>query len=62
MSAIDPRTMASDAMRLMALETENAKPKRLYAEAMLDGPEEDGSIRGIDLPKAGRKDLLGRKW
>jgi putative transposase len=37
----------SDARRLKALEAENAKLKRLYAEAMLDN--------------AGLKDLLGQK-
>lgn len=38
----------SDAKRLKALEDENAKLKRLLADAMLD--------------KAALKDLLGRKW
>ena len=38
----------SDAKRLKALEDENAKLKRLYADAMLDN--------------AGLRDLLGRKW
>ena len=38
----------SDAKRLKALEAENAKLKRLYADAMLDN--------------AGLRDLLGRKW
>lgn len=38
----------SDAKRLKALEDENAKLKRLYADAMLDN--------------AALKDLLGRKW
>ncbi len=38
----------SDAKRLKALEDENAKLKRLYANAMLDN--------------AALKDLLGRKW
>jgi putative transposase len=38
----------SDAKRLKALEEENAKLKRLYADAMLDN--------------AGLRDLLGRKW
>lgn len=38
----------SDARRLKALEAENAKLKRLYAEAMLDN--------------AGLKDLLSSKW
>lgn len=38
----------SDARRLKALEAENAKLKRLYAEAMLDN--------------AGLKDLLSQKW
>lgn len=38
----------SDARRLRALEAENAKLKRLYAEAMLDN--------------AGLKDLLSSKW
>ena len=38
----------SDAKRLKALEEENAKLKRLYADAMLDN--------------AAMKDLLGRKW
>ena len=38
----------SDAKRLKALEGENAKLKRLYADAMLDN--------------AALKDLLGRKW
>ena len=37
-----------DARRLKALEAENAKLKRLYAEAMLDN--------------AGLKDLLSSKW
>ena len=41
-------TMASDARRLKALEDENAKPKRLYADAMLDN--------------AGLKALLSEKW
>jgi len=38
----------SDMRRLKALETENAKLKRLRAEAILDN--------------AGLKDLLGQKW
>ena len=38
----------SDAKRLKALEEENAKLKRLYADAMLD--------------TAALKELLGRKW
>lgn len=38
----------SDARRLKALKAENAKPKRLYAEAMLGN--------------AGQKDLLSSKW
>jgi putative transposase len=38
----------SEAMRLRALEDENAKLKRLLADAMLDN--------------AGLKDLLGKKW
>ena len=38
----------SDARRLKALEAENAKLKRLYADAMLDN--------------AGLKDLLAKKW
>ena len=38
----------SDARRLKALEAENAKLKRLYAEAMLDN--------------AGLKDLMSSKW
>ena len=38
----------SDARRLRALEDENAKLKRLLAEAMLDN--------------AGLKDLLSKKW
>jgi len=38
----------SDVRRLKALEAENAKLKRLYAEAMLDN--------------AGLKDLLSSKW
>ena len=38
----------SDAKRLRALEDENARLKRLYADAMLDN--------------AGLKDLLSRKW
>ena len=38
----------SDAKRLRALEVENAKLKRLLAEAMLDN--------------AGLKDLLSKKW
>ncbi len=38
----------SDAKRLKTLEDENAKLKRLLAEAMLDN--------------AGLKDLLSRKW
>jgi putative transposase len=38
----------SDAKRLKALEAENAKLKRLYADAMLDN-----SVL---------KDLLGKKW
>lgn len=38
----------SVAKRLKALEDENAKLKRLYADAMLDN--------------AGLRDLLGRKW
>ena len=36
MSAIGPRTMASDAKRLKALEEENARLKKLLAESMLD--------------------------
>ena len=38
----------SDAQRLKALETENAKLKRLLAESMLDN--------------AASKDVVGRKW
>lgn len=38
----------SDAKRLRALEDENAKLKRLYADAMLDN--------------TALRDLLGRKW
>lgn len=38
----------SDAKRLKALEEENAKLKRLYADAMLDN--------------AGLKELLAKKW
>lgn len=38
----------SEARRLRALEDENAKLKRLYADAMLDN--------------AGLKDLLAKKW
>ena len=38
----------SDAQRLMALEAENAKLKRLLAESMLDN--------------AALKDVVGRKW
>ena len=38
----------SDARRLKALEDENVKLKRLYADAMLDN--------------AGLKDLLSKKW
>ena len=38
----------SEAKRLKALEVENAKLKRLYADAMLDN--------------AGLKDLLAKKW
>lgn len=38
----------SDARLLKVLEAENAKLKRLYAEAMLDN--------------AGLRDLLGQKW
>ena len=38
----------SEARRLKALEGENAKLKRLYADAMLDN--------------AGLKDLLAKKW
>ena len=36
MSAIGPRTMASEAKRLKALEVENAKLKKMLAEQMLD--------------------------
>jgi len=46
LSAIGPRTMASDARRLRALEDENGKLKRLLADAMLDN--------------AGLKDLLAK--
>jgi putative transposase len=38
----------SEARRLKALESENAKLKRLYADAMLDN--------------AGLKELLAKKW
>lgn len=38
----------SEAKRLKALEAENAKLKRLYADAMLDN--------------AGLKELLAKKW
>jgi putative transposase len=48
LSAIGPRTMASDAKRLKAFEEENARLKRLLAESMLD--------------QAALKDLLSRKW
>ena len=43
-----PLVRATMATRLKALEAENAKLKRLYAEAMLDN--------------AGLKDLLSSKW
>jgi putative transposase len=43
-----PLVRETMAMRLKALEDENAKLKRLYADAMLDN--------------AALKDLLGRKW
>ncbi len=52
----------SDAKRLKGLEDENAKLKRLLADAMLDRPEEDRSVQWTDLPRAGLKDLLSRKW
>jgi len=39
---------ASEAKRLKALETENAKPKKLLADTMLDN--------------AALKDLLSKKW
>ena len=48
MSATGPRTMASDARRLRALEDENSKLKKLLAEAMLDN--------------AILKDVASRKW
>ena len=51
MSAIGPRTVASDARRLRALEEEDGKLEKLLAEAMLDSPEEDKSIQWIDLPR-----------
>ena len=42
------RMDVSEAKRLKALEAENAKLKRLYADAMLDN--------------AGLKELLAKKW
>ncbi len=52
----------SEARRLKALEDENAKLKRLYADAMFDRPEEDKSVQWTNLPRAGLKDLLAKKW
>jgi hypothetical protein len=51
----------SDARRLKALEDENAKLKKLLAEAMLDSPEEDKSIQGIDLPRGDPEGCGGKK-
>ena len=48
MCAIGSSTMASDARRLRALEDENAKLKKLLAEAMLDN--------------AILKDVAAKKW
>lgn len=46
LSAIGPRTMASDARRLRALEDENGKLKRLLADAMLDREADRKTVRG----------------
>lgn len=48
----------SDAKRLRALEDENARLKRLYADAMLDKPDGDKSFQWTDLPRAGLKELV----
>jgi putative transposase len=50
----------SDAKRLKALEEENAKLKRLLADAMLDS--EPLSAIGPRAMASALKDLLGRKW
>ena len=62
MSANGPRTMASKARRPKALEDENAKLRKLLAEAMLDSPEENKSIQWIDLPRGDPEGCRGKKW
>ena len=60
LSAIGPRTMASDAKRLEAVEEENAKLKRLLADAMLDS--EPSCAIGSSTMASALKDLLAREW
>jgi putative transposase len=50
----------SEAKRLKALEEENAKLKRLYADAMLDS--EPLSAIGPRTMASGLKELLAKKW
>lgn len=52
----------SEAKRLKALEDENAKLKKLLAESMLDGDENQKSIRWIDFPRNALRELLSKKW
>ena len=56
-----PRTMASDARRLKALEDENSKLEKLLFLAMRDSPEEDKSIQWIDLPRGDPEGCRGKK-
>ena len=53
MFAIGPRTMASDARRLKALEDENSTLKKLLAEAML----KDVAAKKWERPVSG-----GKRW
>jgi putative transposase len=51
----------SDAKRLKALEEENAKLKRLYADAMLDSPEDQKTVRWTVFPRDGAEGSAGKK-
>jgi putative transposase len=50
----------SDAKRLKAVEEENARLKRLLADAMLDS--EPSCAIGSSTMASALKDLLARKW
>lgn len=51
----------SDAKRLKALEEENAKLKRLYADAMLDSPEDEKTVRWTVFPRDRVEGPAGKK-